>query len=346
MEIIELPVEDEWPHKPGPERLWQESVVLTWQDIGSSIGGFFRIGHSPNRGVGICTFGIVSPGGPCFSRSGPNIPLLAADRFTNGFEIDGFLKAQFSDGSSHWTAHDSDCDLDLRVTDVHPQYDTWALSGLKNAFRDKFASNHTEVAGHITGTLRLGDKTWNIDGFAYRDHSWGVRDHSDPAAALANLFWLVGSFGKDLVICACETVSRTAKRFNTGFVIRDGVIDRPTVRDISFNVELDGISVRGARCLIETERLGSFDLQIEGFGNVIMGMQAEPGHEDEYLECGMPGRMRWNGREGGVHLSTMFNARGASGPPALLFGASRQRGLYEVPKWTPSPDPFKETAKV
>ncbi|MEI9997526.1 MAG: hypothetical protein WDM91_23225 [Rhizomicrobium sp.] len=336
MEIIELPVQDEWPHKPGPEMLWQESVVLTWQDVTQSIGGFFRIGHQPNRALGICTFGIVSSGGRCFNRSRPNIPITASDRFQNGFQIDKFLRAEFEQGRSLWTAHDDDCDIALHVTDIHPQYDTWALSGLHNDFRAKFAASHTEVAGLVAGTVRLGDRDWKIKGFAYRDHSWGVRDHSDPAAALANLFWLVGSFGKDFVICACETVSRSAKRFNTGFVIKDGEIDRPVMRDISFNVELDGISTRGARCRIETEKFGAFDIDIDGFGNVLMGMQAEPGHEEEYLECGMPGRMRCNGMTGGVHLSTMFNARGASGPPALLFGASRQKGLYTAPKWSPS----------
>ncbi|MGD0867384.1 MAG: hypothetical protein ABSA49_17720, partial [Rhizomicrobium sp.] len=238
------------------------------------------------------------------------------------------------------------CDLVFRVTDMHPQYDTWALSGLRNAFRDKFAANHTEVAGLVTGTVRLGNKTWTINGFAYRDHSWGVRDHSDPAAALANLVWLVGSFGKDLVICACETVSRSAKRFNIGFVIQNGEIDRPVLRDINFNVELDGISTRGARCLIETRKFGNFDIGIEGFGNVLMGMQAEPGHENDYLECGMPGLMRWGGREGGVHVSTMFNSRGASGPPALLFGASRRRGLYDRPRWTPSSESLKTSTQT
>ena len=277
IEIIELPVTDEWPHAPGPEPLWQESVVLTWQDVGASIGGFFRIGHHPNRGVGICTFGVVSARGPCFNHSRPHIPLTEKDRFVDGFSIDGFLTAQFGAGSSRWTASDGDCEMDLKVVDIHPQYDAWALAGLSGPFREKFASQHTEVAGSVTGSLRLGTKTWQIDGFAYRDHSWGVRNHDDPVAQLTNLVWLVGSFGPDLVIAACETVNRSGGRFNTGFVIRDGVIERPVIRDISYNVEFDGLSLRGARCLVETPSLGSFDLEIEGFGNVLMGMQCERG---------------------------------------------------------------------
>lgn len=216
MEIIELPVEDEWPHRPGSEALWQESIVLTWQDIDQSIGGVIRVGQHPNRGLGICTFGIVEKGGIGFNHSFANIPLKPSDRFENGFAIGDFLRVEFSKERSRWTARDADCDFDLTVTNTHPLYDTWALVGLNNRFREKFAASHTKVAGLVQGTIRLGDKNWTVNGYGYRDHSWGVRDHSDPSAQLVNLFWLVGSFGKDLVVCACETISASAVRFNTG----------------------------------------------------------------------------------------------------------------------------------
>jgi len=336
VDIIELPVADEWPHRPGPEALWQESIVLTWQDVDQSIGGVIRIGQHPNRGLGICTFGIVEKSGIGFNHSLANIPLKATDRFETGFAIGDFLRVEFAKNDSRWVAHDKDCDFDLTVTNLHPLYDTWALVGLNNRFREKFAASHTEVAGLVRGTIRLGDKHWTINGYGYRDHSWGVRDHSDSSAQLVNLFWLVGSFGKDLVVCACETVSASGGRFNTGFVIRDGELDRPVVKDISFVVDADGISTRGGRCVLETNKFGVFDLQIDGIGNVVLGMQGESADATSYFEIGMPSSMRWNGKTGGVHLSSMFNARGATRPPARLYGISLQQGLYTVPRWTPS----------
>lgn len=335
MEIITLPVEDEWPHQATREMLWQESIVLTWQDVGQSIGGVIRLGHNPNRQLGICTFGIVEANGTCFNRSAANIPIDEADRFANGFSIGGFLRAEFSTGSSRWSAHDQDCDFELTCTDLHPLYDTWALVGLKDKFREKFASSHTEVAALVSGSLRLGDRHWSISGYGYRDHSWGVRDHSHPAAQLVNLFWLVGSFDKELIVCACETVSIVGGRFATGFVIKDGLIDRPVVKDVKFIVEADGISTRGARCVLETSRFGQIDLDIEGFGNVLLGMQGDSDAAHSYFECGMPGRMRWNGCEGGMHVSTMFNARASTRKPVLLHGASMTQGLYTAPRWTP-----------
>lgn len=336
VEIITLPVADEWPHPPGPEPLWQESVVLTWQDIDHGVGGFFRIGHHPNRGLGVCTFGVVARDGPWFARSRLHIPVSPEDRFADGFSIDGFLTARFADGFSRWTARDEDCEVDLHVTDRHPLYDAWALAGLKGAFRDKFASQHTEVAGTVTGTVRIGDRFWTINGYGFRDHSWGVRNHDDPATALTNLVWFVGSFGDDLVVSACEAITRSGGRFSTGFVICDGRIERPTIRDLSVEVNLDGISTRGARCQIETQRLGRLDLVVEGFGNVVMGMECEPGREQEYLEIGMPGRMRCGGRVGGAHISTMFNARAGTSAPAVLFGATFAQGVSQPPRWYPS----------
>ena len=61
--VIPLPVEDEWPHPPGDEWDWQESVVLCFQDLHHRVGGFIRIGHHPNRNTGNLTFGVVTPEG-------------------------------------------------------------------------------------------------------------------------------------------------------------------------------------------------------------------------------------------------------------------------------------------
>lgn len=319
--IVPLPVEDEWPHPAGKDWDWQESVVLCLQDVTQRIGAFIRIGHHPNRNTGNLMFGIVTPDGG-YNRSQQDIAMRAGDRFDRGFALDGFITVTFDETSSRWRAADETCAIDLQVTNVHPLYDTWALSGLTGGFRDKFAASHTEVAGTVKGDVRIGDQSWAIDGFAYRDHSWGVRHMDAPESALCNLFWLVGSFGPDFVFEVCEFITAAGKTQSIGYVIKDGVFDLPTATDITFTVDLDGISMRGGRCAFTTEKLGAFEFVIEGFGNVLLGM------EERYLECGMPGVVRWNGREGGVHLSSMFNARAGSAAPPRLFGAVRDNGMY------------------
>ena len=320
-QVIRLPVADEWPHAAAPDADWQESVVLAFQDVTQAVGGFIRIGHHPNRGTGNCTFGVVSQAGG-FNRSHQATPMRPGDRGERRFAIDGFLAAEFGDGYSRWAASDADCELDLEVTDLHPLYDTWALSGLTGGFRQNFAASHTEVAGRARGRLRIGDEHWAVEGFGYRDHSWGVRRMDDPESALANFFWLVGAFGEDFVFALVEIVLRRGKRTKMGFIIKDGAFDIPRVTDLSFVTELDGLCLRGARCRFETDRLGTFEFDVEGFGNVLLGM------EQRYLEFGMPGVVRWGERAGGAHLSTLFNARNGEARPPLLFGGSQDNGLY------------------
>lgn len=319
--VVRLPVEDEWPHAPGDDWDWQESVVLCFQDVTQRIGGFIRIGHHPNRRTGNLMFGVVTPEGG-YNRSQQDVAMRDADRFATGFALDHFITAEFDEASSRWRAADEHCELDLQVTNIHPLYDTWALSGLTGGFRDKFAASHTEVAGTMAGHLRIGDETWRLEGFAYRDHSWGVRHMDAPESALSNLFWMVGSFGPDFIFEVCEIITAAGKTQSIGYVIKDGVFDLPTATDISFTVDLDGISMRGGHCAFSTEKLGDFEFRIDGMGNVLLGM------EERYLECGMPGIVRWGERIGGVHLSSMFNSRLGSAKPTRLFGARRGNGIY------------------
>lgn len=321
-DIVVLPLADEWPHPPEPDEAWQESVVLCFQDIAQRVGGFIRIGHHPNRGTGNCTFGVVAPK-IGFNRSRIDVPMRDGDRMPDGFAIDGFVSATFAAQTSRWIARDADCSLDLTVRNLHPHYDTWALSGLTGRFREKFAAMHTEVAGLVRGTLRIGDRSWVIDGFGWRDHSWGVRKHEDPAAALATFFWLVGSLGPDFIFGMSESVTLSGVRYRTGFVIRDGVIARPVTQDARFCVTLDGMTMRSADVSFDAGALGRHRIEVEGFGNVLLGMGGR------YLEVGMPGVARCGGREGGVHVSTMFNSRGGVEAPPLLFDASQANGINQ-----------------
>ena len=320
-EIIRLPVEDEWPHLPTSDPDWQESVVLAFQDIEQRLGGFIRIGHHPNRQHGNCTFGLVAPS-LGYNRSSQEAPARPDDRAERSFSIDGFLTAEFGDGKSRWRAADADCELELEVSDLHPLYDTWALSGLTGGFRDNFAASHTEMGSGVQGRMRIGDREWQVNGFGYRDHSWGVRRMDAPESALSNFFWLVGTFGDDFTFALTEIVLRSGKRTKMGYLIKDGRFDLPDVADIVFLTEMDGLCTRGAKCRFDSAKLGAFEFEIEGFGNVLLGM------EQRYLEFGMPGRVRWGERTGGAHLSTLFNARSGEARPPLLFGGSAQNGIY------------------
>ncbi len=109
-----------------------------------------------------------------------------------------------------------------------------------------------------------------------------------------------------------------------GGEVARGELARPITQDAHFGVTLDGMTMRDARVTFDASGLGTHTVELEGLGNVLLGMGGR------YLEVGMPARGHWNGRTGGVHLSTMFNARGGTGQPPMLFGTSPANGLYRV----------------
>jgi hypothetical protein len=319
-DIEALPLADEWPHQPIDDKNWQESVVLAFQDVDGEVGGFVRIGHSPSRHTGKLTFGLVSKE-IHYTRSREEVELRESDRGKDSFGLDNFVTATFSEGTSRWVAEDDDCAIDIEVMDLHPQYDAWKLMSAGGDFHDDFASNHTEVGGTIRGSVRIGDRSWEINGFGFRDHSWGIRKTSEQSTRIANFFWLIGSFGSDMVFAIADVMLARGTRVRQGFVISHGVVELPVVKDACFTLELDGVSLRRADFNLWTPSLGTFDLQFEAFGNVLLDL----GHD--YLESGSPGRVLWGDKVGGAHISSMFNARGGSEFPKVLFNASAENGL-------------------
>jgi hypothetical protein len=320
-EFKTLPVEDERPHQPQVHPLWQESVVMTFQDVEQRVGGFMRIGHWPNDGRANCAFGIVTKE-LCYNRFNPRTVYREGDRFATGFRVDNFLSAEFDAHRNQWVAEDEHCSLDIQIENLHPLMDSWELMRASGDFLEQFAKRHTEVAGLARGQVRIGDKTWTISGYAYRDHSWGIRDLGHVSARIANFFWLIGSCGPNLIFGMSDVITAAGARNVMGYIIKDGKVEKPVVEDASFEIELDGVSLRSAQFKISTETLGNFDVEFEGFGNVLLSL----GHE--YLESATPGIARWNGVSGGAHVSTMFNARGGNELPQTFIDTTAQNGIY------------------
>ena len=67
-------------------------------------------------------------------------------------------------------------DLDLEA--VTPIWDMEGALGIAETDPDLtvWAHGHQQQAFLATGSVRVGDETWEFDGVANRDHSWGTRD--------------------------------------------------------------------------------------------------------------------------------------------------------------------------
>jgi hypothetical protein len=319
-DIKALPVTDEWPHTPADDDFWQESIVLTWQDPEQKVGGYVRIGQTPKRGTGKLAFGVVSPK-ESYTRSYEDVPLGESDRLPNGFASDNFVTATFEADTSRWVAEDESCSIDLVVENLHPLFQPPQDAENGDEFHKNFDADHTESAGLVRGTVRFGENTWAISGFGYRDHSWGIRKIGEPSTRIANFYWLVGSLGKDLICGIADVILLSGKRFRQGLVIADGVLENPTLKDASFTLELDGVSLRKAEFDFWTPSLGDFHLGFEGFGNILMNLG------EYYLESATPGKITRGDQVGGATICSMFNSRGGTEFPKLLLNASSTNGI-------------------
>ena len=102
-------------------------------------------------------------------------------------------------------------------------------------------SDHYQVAGRVTGTVRLAGRDFAVDGLCHRDHSWGDRQWS---AVLAHR-WLAGTFGPELSFSLVTTLLPGGRMVRMGFVARHSEILRVSDSDVVVFLEPDGTSHRG-----------------------------------------------------------------------------------------------------
>ena len=231
---------DEGPHQAGPQELWQESVVLLWWDLKQSIGGFYRIGHELNHKDGP----MIALWSSTVSREGifkktTYLPLRPQDRMARGFGSgDGSLRFEH-DGDCVWTLEDQDISATLRIHDFHPGIDCYPKRGAIS----EFAPHHMEVAGRVSGSLKVKGRQYQVEALGFRDHGWGVRDW----ASLLSHRWLAGVFGEDLSFCALSwhTVDDSMAQF--GWVVKHDTVIFARKLDIVAYVECDAMTTRGGR---------------------------------------------------------------------------------------------------
>jgi hypothetical protein len=178
------------------------------------------------------------------------------------------------------------------------------------------AAAHYEAAGQVTGTVRLGDEVYGVEGLGYRDHSWGPRDWG----RVRSHRWVVGTFGPDFSF-SILTIHGTEGEF-TGYVVRDGVPTRAAAVDVVAYIEPDGFTHRGGRATIKMgtgEDIGLDMTVVDG-----IGVRTEAWEGVEGI-C----RARWGNREGFSDFEMSNNARSGGAPIALALRAAIGDGLEQ-----------------
>jgi hypothetical protein len=232
-----LRVEDDYMHPVGSASNWNESRYVDFFDLKAGVGGWFRIGMRPNEGHCEVSTCVWLPGGRvafAFSRApvdgnhlvaggqewhigDPYRSVKVAYRGPISYFEDPWVlqdpKAAFTGAPKL----DAAIELDVRTVGLE------AVMGSDQEHIDRLflpgqADWHYQHLNWVTGTIRLGEDTYQVSGPGGKDHSWGVRNW----LAKIYLRWLIAATVDDRLGFMLVRAVGPTKSTRSGHVWEDG----------------------------------------------------------------------------------------------------------------------------
>lgn len=310
---------DEGSHKPGPQELWQESVVLVWWDLAQGVGGFYRIGHETNWKTGpkvSLWSNTITPEGVFHKTT--YLPLRKEDQGPNSFGSgDGTVRFEY-DQRAIWTFDDPDLRGRLVAEDFHPGLDCYPKSGAIS----EFAPHHMEVSSRVTGELTVKGRTYKVNALAFRDHGWGERAWH----TLMSHRWVAGVFEDGLSFCALSWYSSDDVLIRFGWVVRGDTVLYAKDVDIVAYVETDAMSVRGGHVKLTLTNGEVLDVECTQVAPTCMSF-----HHD--ICCGdTMCRIESNGKKGICDFETTHNTQGGTRRPKTFQSGIIDNGWHPKKK--------------
>ena len=248
---VRLEPSDEYMH-PGPEPTFNESMYFNVYDPTNAIGGFVRLGNRPNEGHAEMTVCIYLPDGRvAFMFKRPEI--THNERFDAAgasFEVITPFEELRVAYEGKVVLLDEPLDMaDPRQAFTDNPYDTAAVdltyTGVSKPFGgepeesherpgEEFAKGHYEQLVRATGTIRVGEDTWTVDGFGLRDHSWGPRTWQAPWYYR----WLTMNFGDGTGLMLSRIARADGPGTRGGFVWDGDALH--LVRDVQISTDWNG----------------------------------------------------------------------------------------------------------
>lgn len=312
--LIALDPSADCPHLPTGDPSWQESSLFVWHDLDAGVGGFWRLGQEPVVQELNSCFGLFTSDGARFRSNVTGVPMNAGDRGETHMGWGSHLRVDLD--QLKVAADFPECEAALTFTDFFPRYDYAAL--VKGPQMPDGTAHHFEVAGSVTGTVRIGNREIAINALGYRDRSWGPRQWG----TLRSTRWWPTVFGPDLSAHVLGVVTESGHYLKFGYVMRDGHPLAIVDSEILVTTESDALSpVTGAaRLILENgERL---DLSCQRSDGVMM-------HVRGYTAVECIGTARIGDRVGMSNLEVATNPTGGNRPPAFVSGANAQDGLSQ-----------------
>lgn len=175
--------EDEGPHAPGGEELWNESWYFDFADDRQGVGGWVRLGLVPNQNTAWINALVCGPGMPTvaivdFAAPLPDDPAEVHTE-TAHLRLDATTPLQTYRVTVQGRGEAFDDPAALlrgepgRPTELTMDL-TWTTAGTPYQYR--IAARY-EIACTVSGSVIADGREFRLDAVAgQRDHSWGVRD--------------------------------------------------------------------------------------------------------------------------------------------------------------------------
>lgn len=303
---------DDCLHAHTDDPSWQESSLFVWHDLEQGIGGFWRMGQEPVVGALNSCFAMFTADGLRFRSNVTGEAMDLRDRGETHMAWGDRLRVDLD--TLQITADFPDCSAALAFTDFHPRYDYAALT--KAPPMPDGTAHHFEVAGRMTGTVRIGEREVTINALGYRDRSWGPRNWG----SLRSTRWWPAVFGPDLSMHVLGVVTEKGHYLKFGYVMRDGTPLAITDSEILVTTESDALSPLSGTARLVLENGEQLDLSCQRTDGVVM-------HVRGYTAVECIGIAEVDGRRGMSNLEVSTNPTGGNRPPVLAIGANAIDGL-------------------
>ena len=203
---VRLEPSDEYMHELGPESNFNESMYINCFDPEQQVGGWFRMGNRANEGYAEMTVCLYLPPADGASRRSVGFvykrPTISNNDALDAGGLTWTMVTPFEELRIDYTGKVVLLDEPEQMADPKAAFtnNPWAECEVHITFTgqgkpsmfggepdtphetpgEEFAKGHYEqlVAAH--GTMRVGDREWEINGHGLRDHSWGPRYWQAP----------------------------------------------------------------------------------------------------------------------------------------------------------------------
>lgn len=241
------------PHTPNSDPHWQESDCYWFYDPVQRIGGFHRIGQTPNTQLGQVDVFAFAAGGERYliEPARKALPITPEDRWATGHRVGAHSAESLGDNRMRFKWSEPGCSGDLEFHGGFYPPRNWSRDGSSNSImQDINPDGHLEGSGRIRGKVRIGALQYQIDALAHRDRSWGVRGATQDIS-IHRYRMVSGTVGPALSFATFGLDSGRSGFTCAGFVVRNGIEEDISHLRCITTFDYDGLTPVGATAILK-----------------------------------------------------------------------------------------------